>query len=50
MACEVEYSATALRQLRKFDRPVARRILDHLDEVAALEDDDLESAHLRRQA
>lgn len=37
MACEVEYSATALRQLRKLDRLTARRILDHLDEVAALD-------------
>lgn len=38
MAYEVEYSATALRQLRKLDRPVARRVIDYLDEVAELED------------
>ncbi|MFN4002158.1 type II toxin-antitoxin system RelE family toxin [Microcella sp.] len=38
MAYEVEYTATALRQLRKLDRQVARRIVDYLDEVASLED------------
>lgn len=38
MASEVQYTATALRQLRKLDRPVARRIVDYLDEVAQLDD------------
>lgn len=38
MASEVEYTATALRQLRKLDREVARRIVDYLDEVAGLDD------------
>lgn len=37
MAYEVEYTATALRQLRKLDRQVARRIVDFLDEVSALD-------------
>lgn len=38
MAYNVEYQETALRQLRKLDRQVARRIVDYLDEVAALDD------------
>lgn len=38
MAYEVEYSATALRQLRKLDRQTARRIIDYLDDVARLDD------------
>lgn len=38
MAYNVEYQETALRQLRKLDRQVARRIIDYLDEVAALDD------------
>ncbi len=38
MASEVEYTATVLRQLRKLDRQVARRIVDYLDEVARLDD------------
>lgn len=38
MASEVEYTATALRQLRKLDRQLARRIIDYLDEVAGLDD------------
>lgn len=38
MASEVEYTATVLRQLRKLDRQVARRIVDYLDEVAGLDD------------
>lgn len=37
MGYSVEYRDTALRQLRKLDRSVARRIVDYLDEVAALE-------------
>jgi len=38
LACEVEYTATALRQLRKLDRATARRIVDYLDDVARLDD------------
>ncbi len=38
MAYEVEYTTTALRQLRKLDRQIARRIVDYLDEVAELDD------------
>jgi mRNA interferase RelE/StbE len=38
LASEVEYTATALRQLRKLDRQVARRIVDYLEEVASLDD------------
>jgi mRNA interferase RelE/StbE len=38
LAFNVEYTETALRQLRKLDRQVARRILDYLDETAALDD------------
>lgn len=37
MGYSLEYQETALRQLRKLDRPVARRIVDYLDEVAALD-------------
>ena len=37
MAYSVEYQETALRQLGKLDRQVARRIVDYLDEAAALE-------------
>lgn len=38
MTFRVEYTETALRQLRKLDRQVARRVIDYLDEVAALDD------------
>jgi mRNA interferase RelE/StbE len=38
LAYEVEYTATALRQLRKLDRQTARRIIDYLDDVARLGD------------
>ena len=31
MAWTVDYSATALKQLRALDKPLARRILDYLD-------------------
>ncbi|MFZ2964507.1 MAG: type II toxin-antitoxin system RelE/ParE family toxin [Rhodoglobus sp.] len=37
MGYSLEYQETALRQLRKLDRQVARRIVDYLDEVAALD-------------
>jgi len=32
LAWTVDYSATALKQLRALDKPLARRILDYLDE------------------
>lgn len=38
MASSVEYTETALRQLRKLDPQIARRIVDYLDEAAALDD------------
>lgn len=39
MAWKIEYSQTALEQLKKLDRPVAKRILDYLDtQIAPLED------------
>jgi mRNA interferase RelE/StbE len=38
LAYEVEYTAYALRQLRKLDQQVARRIVDFLDEASALDD------------
>ncbi len=38
MTFKVEYTETALRQLRKLDRQVARRFIDYLDELAALDD------------
>lgn len=38
MAWTIEYTKTAETQLRKLDRPVARRILDYMeDKVASLE-------------
>ncbi|MBI1284689.1 MAG: type II toxin-antitoxin system mRNA interferase toxin, RelE/StbE family [Thiobacillus sp.] len=39
MAWTVDYTDSALAQLRKLDRQVARRIVDYMDErVAALDD------------
>ena len=39
MAWTIEYTDTARRQLRKLDKPSARRVLDYLDQrVAPLED------------
>ncbi len=38
MAYEVEYTATALPQLRKLDLQFARRIVDYLEDVALLDD------------
>jgi mRNA interferase RelE/StbE len=38
LAYEVEYTATALRQLRKLDNQFARRIIEYIDEVAQLDD------------
>ena len=40
MTWTVDYSATALKQLRALDKPLARRILDYLDErvIGSIED------------
>jgi mRNA interferase RelE/StbE len=39
LAWTIEYTTTAASQLRKLDRPTARRVLDYMDErVAGLED------------
>ncbi len=39
MAWQIDYTDTALKQLRKLDRQVARRIVDFMDErVAGTED------------
>ena len=39
MAWTIEYTETARKQLRKFDKQVARQIVDYLDErVASLTD------------
>ena len=38
MAYEVAYTATALKQLRRLDPPLSRRILDYIDQVADLSD------------
>jgi mRNA interferase RelE/StbE len=39
LAWTIDYTDTARRQLRKLDKPVARRILDFLDERVAKQDD-----------
>ena len=43
MAWKIDYSDTALKQLRKLDRQVARRILDFMDERIAPSDDPRQS-------
>ena len=39
MAWTIDYTQTAKKQLRKLDRPIARRILDFLDDRVAKHDD-----------
>lgn len=39
MAWDIDYANSALEQLRKLDRAVARRILDYMDERIADQDD-----------
>lgn len=39
MAWTIEYAETAKRQLRKLDKPIARRIVDFMDERVAPSDD-----------
>ena len=38
MGYSVEYGETARKQLRELDRPVAKRVIDYLDEVGTLDD------------
>ncbi|MCU9969331.1 type II toxin-antitoxin system RelE family toxin [Mobiluncus mulieris] len=38
MAYRIEFSRTADRVLRKLDKPVAKRILDALEEISHLDD------------
>ncbi len=38
MAWSVEFNETAKRQLRKLDRQWQRKMLDYLEEIAALDD------------
>jgi mRNA interferase RelE/StbE len=38
LAWKVEYDPDAVKALKRLDKTVARRIVDYLDEVAALED------------
>lgn len=39
MAWTIKYADTAVRQLKKLDKPVARRILDYMDEKVATAED-----------
>ncbi|QQE91302.1 type II toxin-antitoxin system RelE family toxin [Azotobacter chroococcum] len=39
MAWTIDYTQTALNQLRKLDKPSARRILDFMEERVALRED-----------
>ena len=39
MVWTVEYTDSALRQLRKLDRRVARRVVEYMDELVAVLDD-----------
>lgn len=39
MAWTIEYTDTARNQLRKLDKPVARRVVDYLDERVAASGD-----------
>jgi len=45
LAWTVEYADTAKRQLRKLDRPVARRIVDFMDERVAGAQDPRSAGH-----
>lgn len=38
LAWRVKYDPEAIKALKRLDKPVARRIMDYLDEVAALDD------------
>jgi len=39
LAWTVDYTDTALRQLRKLERRMARRVVEYMDEVVAVLDD-----------
>lgn len=39
MAWKIDYTETARKQLKKLDKPAARRILDFLDDRVAKQDD-----------
>ena len=39
MPWTVEYTDTALRQLRELDRRMARRVVEYMDELVAVHDD-----------
>jgi mRNA interferase RelE/StbE len=39
MSTTIQYTETARRELKKLDKPVARRILDFLDNRVAIQDD-----------
>ena len=39
MACTVEYTGTARSQLSRFDRDMALRVVDYMDERVAVVDD-----------
>ncbi|KSU66144.1 addiction module toxin RelE [Arthrobacter sp. NIO-1057] len=38
MAWEVRYDQEAIKALKRLDKPVSQKIMNHLDEVAALDD------------
>ena len=39
MAWKIDYTSTALKQLSKFDKPAAKRIVDFMDERIAVSED-----------
>ena len=45
MAWTISYTATARRQLRNLDRPIARRIVEFLDERVAVRADPRSTGH-----
>ena len=38
MAWTIDYSDKALRQIQKFDKQIAKRIIKHMEKIAGLED------------
>lgn len=38
MAWRVEYDPEAVKALKRLDKPISKKIMDYLDEVATLED------------
>ncbi len=45
MAWTISYTATALKQLKKLDRPLARRLVDFMDERIAAQADPRSTGH-----